>query len=84
MRLANDDFANNVGGFNGIGANMSNYDQPGRFTAGVNEGMMYCLSHDNNHMAGSERATAHDCARLYPHIPVPPGLALSGWMLAGR
>jgi hypothetical protein len=33
---------------------MSGYDQPGTFTFGVNTGVMYCLSHDNNYMAGSE------------------------------
>ena len=56
MRIANDDFLNRVGGFSGIGSSLIGFDQPGAFTAGVGTGMMYCLSHDNNSMAGSERA----------------------------
>lgn len=70
MRLANDDFINNVGGFNGIGSNMSGFDQPGRFTAGVNEGVMYCLSHDNNSMAGSERPAAHAYMLTRAGLPI--------------
>jgi glycosidase len=70
MRMANDDFLNNVGGFNGIGSSMAGYDQPGRFTFGVNGGMMYCLSHDNNFMAGSERAASHQYMLTRAGVPI--------------
>jgi glycosidase len=68
MKLANDDFLNGVGP--GIGGNLSGYDQPGRFTKGVNAGMMYCLSHDNNYMAGSERPAAHQYMLLRAGLPI--------------
>ena len=70
MRIANDDFVNNVGGFNGIGANMTGYDNPGQFTFGVDAGVMYCLSHDNNYMAGSERPAAHQYMLTRAGVPV--------------
>ncbi len=57
MRIANDTFVNTVG--NGIGGSLSNYDEAGAFTYGADAGVMYCLSHDNNYMAGSERPAAH-------------------------
>ena len=68
MKLANDDFINSVG--SGIGGNLSGYDTPGRFTKGVNTGMMYCLSHDNNHMAGSERPAAFQYMLLRAGLPI--------------
>lgn len=80
MRIANDDFLNNVGGFNGIGANMSGYDQPGAFTFGVNGGMMYCLSHDNNSMAGSERPAAHQYMLSRAGVPI---VYTDGYNIAG-
>jgi glycosidase len=70
MRIANDDFANNTGGFAGIGSSMANFDQPGRFTFGVDGGMMYCLSHDNNYMAGSERPAAHQYLLTRAGVPI--------------
>lgn len=70
MRIANDDFLNNVGGFNGIGSNMSGFDSPGTFTFGVGAGMMYCLSHDNNSMAGSERPAAHQYMLTRAGVPI--------------
>jgi glycosidase len=70
MRVANDDFANNVGGFSGIGSSLANFDQPGRFTFGVDGGMMYCLSHDNNYMAGSERSAAHQYMLTRAGVPI--------------
>ncbi len=70
MRIANDDFVNNVGGFAGIGATMAGYDNPGQFTFGVNGGVMYCLSHDNNYMAGSERPAAHQYMLTRAGIPI--------------
>lgn len=70
MRVANDDFLNNVGGFAGIGSSLANYDQPGRFTFGVDGGMMYCLSHDNNYMSGSERPAAHQYMLTRAGVPI--------------
>jgi hypothetical protein len=70
MRIANDDFLNNVGGFAGIGSSLANYDQPGRFTFGVDGGMMYCLSHDNNYMSGSERPAAHQYMLTRAGVPI--------------
>ena len=70
MRIANDDFVNNVGGFNGVGANMTGYDNPGQFTFGVDSGVMYCLSHDNNYMAGSERPAAHQYMLTRAGVPI--------------
>jgi glycosidase len=70
MRVANDDFANNVGGFAGIGSSLANFDQPGRFTLGVDGGMMYCLSHDNNYMSGSERPAAHQYMLTRAGVPI--------------
>ena len=70
MKIANDDFLNNTGGFAGIGSTLAGYDQPGRFTFGVNAGMMYCLSHDNNYMAGSERPAAHQYMLLRAGLPI--------------
>ena len=68
MRIANDTFANGVGG--GIGGNMSGYDSPGAFTFGVDSGVMYCLSHDNNYMAGSERPAAHQYMLTRAGVPI--------------
>jgi glycosidase len=68
MRIANDDFANGVG--NGIGGSLSGYDNPGSFTKGVNAGMMYTLSHDNNYMAGSERPAAHQYMLMRAGLPI--------------
>ncbi|MEO7318770.1 MAG: hypothetical protein ABIZ56_07255, partial [Chthoniobacteraceae bacterium] len=70
MRIANDDFANNVGGISGIGNSLANYDQAGRFTFGVDGGVMYCLSHDNNYMAGSERPHAHKYMLTRAGVPI--------------
>ncbi|MEO5916923.1 MAG: hypothetical protein ABIS50_22030 [Luteolibacter sp.] len=70
MRIANDDFVNNVGGFAGIGSSMAGLDNPGQFTFGVDGGMMYCLSHDNNYMAGSERAAAHQYMLTRAGMPI--------------
>ncbi len=70
MRIANDDFANNVGGFNGIGSSMVGFDNPGQFTFGVGGGVMYCLSHDNNYMADSERAAAHQYMLTRSGVPI--------------
>ncbi|MGH8046964.1 MAG: hypothetical protein ACREKL_06935, partial [Chthoniobacterales bacterium] len=70
MRIANDDFINHVGGFSGIGSSLSGYDTPGRDTFGVNTGMMYCLSHDNNYMADTERSAAHQYMLTRAGIPI--------------
>jgi glycosidase len=70
MRIANDDFVNNVGGFNGIGSNMTGFDSPGVFTFGVSGGVMYCLSHDNNYMAASERPAAHQYMLTRAGVPI--------------
>ena len=70
MRIANDNFANNVGGFGGIGASMVGYDNPGQFTFGVDNGVMYCLSHDNNYMVGSERPAAHQYMLTRAGVPI--------------
>ena len=80
MRIANDDFINNVGGFAGIGSSLLNFDQPGRFTFGVDGGMMYCLSHDNNHMAGSERPAAHHYMLTRAGVPI---VYTDGYNIAG-
>ncbi len=78
MRIANDDFLNNVGP--GIGGNLSGYDNPGQFTKGVNGGMMYCLSHDNNYMAGSERPAAHQYMLTRAGVPI---VYTDGYNIAG-
>lgn len=70
MRLANDDFLNQTGGFSGIGSTLQGYDNPGQFTAGVDTGMMYCVSHDNNSMPGSERPAAHAYMLLKGGLPI--------------
>jgi glycosidase len=72
IRVANDDFLNNVGGFNGIGNSLQGYDTPGRFTKGVNTGMMYCLSHDKRAARGSSihapaQRTSHRLHRRLQH-----------------
>ena len=80
MRIANDNFANDVGGFSGIGSSMAGYDAPGSFTFGVDNGVMYCLSHDNNYMAGSERPAAHQYMLTRAGVPVvyTDGFNISG------
>ncbi len=80
MRVANDDFLNNIGGFGGIGSSLSGYDTPGLQTFGVNGGMMYCLSHDNNYMSGSERPAAHQYMLTRAGIPIvyTDGFNISG------
>lgn len=70
MRLASDDFLNQVGGFSGIGSSLAGYDTPGHLTFGVNTGMMYSVSHDNNSMAGSERPAAHAYMLLKAGLPI--------------
>ncbi len=70
MRIANDDFVNGVGGLSGIGNSMSGYDTPGLKTFGVNEGVMYCLSHDNNYMSGSDRPAAHQYMLTRAGLPI--------------
>ena len=80
MRIANDDFVNNVGGFAGIGSSMVNYDQPGRFTFGVDGGVMYCLSHDNNYMSDSERPAAHQYMLTRAGVPI---VYTDGFNIAG-
>ena len=70
MRIANDNFVNNVGGFAGIGSSMTGYDAPGLYTFGVDGGVMYCLSHDNNYMAGSERPAAHQYMLTRAGVPI--------------
>ncbi|MDB4947349.1 MAG: hypothetical protein JWP97_6883, partial [Labilithrix sp.] len=70
MRIANDDFTNRVGGYSGIGGNLSGFNQPGAFTFGVDTGVMYCLSHDNNYMNGSERPAAHAYMLTRAGIPI--------------
>lgn len=68
MKIANDNFLNAVGP--GIGGSLQGYDSPGAFTFGVNEGMMYCMSHDNNYMAGSERPAAHRYMLMRAGLPI--------------
>ncbi|MGI8603532.1 MAG: hypothetical protein ACR2OZ_11115 [Verrucomicrobiales bacterium] len=70
MRIANDDFLNRVGGFNGIGGSLGGYDQPGAFSFGVGTGVIYCLSHDNNSMPGSERPAAHAYMLTRSGLPI--------------
>jgi len=80
MRLASDDFLNQVGGFSGIGSSLAGYDNPGQHTFGVNEGVMYCLSHDNNSMSGSERPAAHAYMLMKAGLPI---VYTDGYNVAG-
>ena len=80
MRIANDTFANSVGGVSGIGSTMSGYDSPGAFTFGTDNGVMYCLSHDNNYMAGSERPAAHQYMLTRAGVPI---VYTDGYNIAG-
>ncbi len=80
MRIANDTFANNIGGFSGIGSSMVGLDAPGASTFGVDNGMMYCLSHDNNYMAGSERPAAHQYMLTRAGVPI---VYTDGYNIAG-
>ncbi len=70
MRIANDDFSNRTGGFGGIGGSLAGFDAPGAFTFGVDTGMMYCLSHDNNHMSDNVRSAAHGYMLTRQGIPI--------------
>ncbi|MCP4849995.1 MAG: hypothetical protein GY899_18805, partial [Verrucomicrobiaceae bacterium] len=70
MRVANEDFLNSVGGFNGIGNSLANYDQPGHGSIGTTSGVSYALSHDNNHMDGSIRADVHQYMLTREGLPI--------------
>ncbi|MCH2061045.1 MAG: alpha-amylase family glycosyl hydrolase [Verrucomicrobiales bacterium] len=70
MRVANEDFLNSIGSFNGIGHSLSDYDQPGRGTIGTTIGVSYALSHDNNHMAGAIRPAIHQYMLTREGLPI--------------
>lgn len=71
MRIANDDFLNNVGGFGGIGGSLSNYDQPNHGTFGTTtQNAAYPLSHDNNYMGESDRPAAHQYLLTREGLPI--------------
>lgn len=71
MRIANDDFLNNVGGFNGIGGDLSNYDQPNHHTFGTTtQNAAYPLSHDNNSMSESDRPAAFQYLLTREGLPI--------------
>ena len=70
MRIASDQFLNTVGGFGGIGNNLFNYDQPGHGTKGVDTGVAYPLSHDNNYMGDSDRPSAFQYALTRAGLPI--------------
>lgn len=58
MRIANDNLLNTVK--NGIGYNLSGYDQPNFGAWGTSStGMNYVMSHDNNFLWGGNRPLAH-------------------------
>ena len=70
MRVANEDFLNSVGSFNGIGNSLANYDQPGHGSIGTTTGVSYALSHDNNHMDDSIRAAVHQYMLTREGLPI--------------
>ena len=70
MRVANEDFLNSIGSFNGIGNSLSGYDQPGQGTIGTTIGVSYALSHDNNYMAGSIRPAVHQYMLTREGLPI--------------
>ena len=71
MRIANDNFLNTVGGFNGIGGNLTGYDQPNHGTFGnTTQNAAYPLSHDNNFMAGSDRPAAFQYLLTREGLPI--------------
>lgn len=71
MRIANDDFLNNIGGFNGIGGNLTNYDQPNYGTFGTTtQNAAYPLSHDNNYMSELDRPAAFQYLLTREGLPI--------------
>lgn len=80
IRIANDDYASGVSGLGGIGGSLQGYDTPGKFTRGVDQGMMYALSHDNNYMSGADRPAAHQYMLLRAGLPI---VYTDGYNVAG-
>ncbi len=81
MRIANDDFLNSIGGFNGIGGNLSGYDGPNYGTyGGTSDAVAYPLSHDNNFMDGSIRGAAHGYLLTREGLPI---VYTDGYNIAG-
>lgn len=71
MRIANDTFLNTVGGFNGIGGNLTGYDQPNHGTFGTTtQNAAYPLSHDNNSMSGLDRPAAFQYLLTREGLPI--------------
>ncbi len=71
MRIANDDFLNQVGGFNGIGGSLANYDQPNYGTFGTTvTNAAYPLSHDNNYMSEQDRPAAFQYLLTREGLPI--------------
>ncbi len=71
MRIANDDFLNNIGGFGGIGGNLSNYDQPNYGTFGnTTQNTAYPLSHDNNSMSELDHPAAFQYLLTREGLPI--------------
>lgn len=71
MRIANDNFLNTVGGFNGIGGDLTGYDQPNHGTFGTTtQNAAYPLSHDNNYMSGLDRPAAFQYLLTREGLPI--------------
>lgn len=71
MRIANEDFLNTIGGFNGIGGNLTNFDQPNYGTFGTTtQNASFPLSHDNNSMSGLDRPAAFQYLLTREGLPI--------------
>jgi len=68
MRIAHDGCLNGIKG--NVGSNLSGMDQPGWGTEGVDIGMMYVMSHDNNYLWDGHYPSAHALILTRAGIPI--------------
>ncbi|HPG00347.1 MAG TPA: alpha-amylase family glycosyl hydrolase [Kiritimatiellia bacterium] len=68
MRIAHDGVVNGIK--DNVGSNLSGMDQPGWGSYGVDAGMMYVMSHDNNYLWDGHYSSAHALILTRAGIPI--------------
>ncbi|OQW94603.1 MAG: hypothetical protein BWK77_08955, partial [Verrucomicrobia bacterium A1] len=68
MRIAHDGVVNGIK--DSVGSNLSGMDQPGWGSYGVDAGMMYVMSHDNNYLWDGHYGSAHALILTRAGIPI--------------
>ena len=70
MRIADNSLLNTLNGAVSEFGSLNGHDQPGNYTYGVNEAVMYAGSHDFNYMSFFDRPSAHSLLLTRAGLPI--------------